>query len=330
MTGGLGFIGSHTVVALVIAGHDVIIVDNLTNSKLRVLENLKSITGHSDIPFVMIDVTNDAAVDRLFAENRFDGVIHFAGFKAVGESVEIPLTYYKNNLLSTIVLAEACLKHGVERFVFSSSATVYGDGQPPFTEEMPLLRTTSPYGETKAMCERILTDTVTANEQFSVAILRYFNPVGAHESGLIGESPNGIPNNLMPYINQVARGVKDKLRIFGDDYPTIDGTGVRDFIHVMDLAEGHVAALGNLQNGVHTYNIGTGKGTSVLELIQTFTRVNQVEIPYEIVGRRPGDCALSVADVSKAEKELGWKATRSLEEMCRDSLGYEEKARDYS
>lgn len=325
MTGGLGFIGSHTVVALVVAGHDVIIVDNLTNSKLRVLENLKSITGHSDIPFVMLDVTNDAAVDRLFAENRFDGVIHFAGFKAVGESVEIPLTYYKNNLLSTIVLAEACLNHGVNRFVFSSSATVYGGGQPPFTEEMPLLRTTSPYGETKAMCERILTDTVTANERFSVAILRYFNPVGAHESGLIGESPNGMPNNLMPHINQVARGVQDKLYICGDDYPTIDGTGVRDFIHVMDLAEGHVAAIENLHEKVNVYNLGRGKGTSVLDFILTFERVNQVEIPYEIVDRRPGDIASCFADVSKAERELGWKATRTLEEMCRDSWGYAKK-----
>lgn len=273
----------------------------------------------------MIDVTNEAAVERLFAENRFDGVIHFAGYKAVGESVKMPLAYYKNNLHSTIVLAETCLKHGVNRFVFSSSATVYGDGQPPFTEDLPLRLTTNPYGETKAMCERILKDTVAPNDQFAVAILRYFNPVGAHESGLIGESPTGIPNNLMPYINQVATGVRDKLNVFGGDYATRDGTGVRDFIHVMDLAEGHVAALENLQHGVKVYNLGTGKGTSVLELIQTFERVNQVEVPYEIVGRRHNDCALSVADVSKAERELGWKATRNLEDMCRDSWAYEEK-----
>lgn len=325
ITGGLGFIGSHTAVALIAAGNDVVIVDNLSNSNLGRLEKLKSITGHSDIPFEMIDVTNEAAVERLFAENRFDGVIHFAGYKAVGESVKMPLAYYKNNLHSTIVLAETCLKHGVNRFVFSSSATVYGDGQPPLTEDMPLLPTTNPYGETKVMCERILTDTVKATNQFSVALLRYFNPVGAHESGLIGESPTGISNNLMPYINQVARGVRDQLSVFGGDYPTLDGTVVRDFIHVMDLAGGHVAALENLQHGVYVYNLGTGKGTSVLELIQTFERVNQVEIPYEIVGRRPGDCALSVADVSKAETELGWKASRSLEDMCRDSWRYEEK-----
>lgn len=325
ITGGLGFIGSHTAVALIAAGHDIVIVDNLSNSKLRVLENLKSITGRSDIPFEMIDVTNEVAVERLFIENRFDGVIHFAGYKSVGESVEIPLTYYKNNLLSTIVLAEACLRQGVERFVFSSSATVYGDGQPPFTEDMSLLPTTNPYGETKAMCERILKDAVAANDQFAVAILRYFNPVGAHESGLIGESPTGIPNNLMPYINQVAKGVREKLNVFGGDYATIDGTGVRDFIHVMDLAQGHVAALETMQKGVHTYNLGTGRGTSVLELIQTFERVNQVEIPYEIVDRRPGDCAVSVADVSKAERKLRWRATRNLEDMCRDSWGYEKQ-----
>ena len=317
--------GSHTAVALSTAGHDNVIVDNLSNSKLAVLEKLKTITGRDKIPFEMIDVTDFCAMDRLFAEHNFDGVIHFAGFKAVGESVSKPITYYKNNLLSSIVMAEVCLKHGVERFVFSSSATVYGDGQPPFTEDLPLLLTTNPYGETKAMCERILKDTVAANDQFAVAILRYFNPVGAHESGLIGESPTGIPNNLMPYINQVARGVRDKLNVFGGDYATRDGTGVRDFIHVMDLAEGHVAALENLQKGVHVYNLGTGKGTSVLELIQTFERVNQVEVPYEIVGRRPGDCALSVADVSKAERELGWRATRNLEDMCRDSWAYEEK-----
>lgn len=328
ITGGLGFIGSHTAVALIAAGHDIVIVDNLSNSKVGVLEKLKSITSQSTIPLKNIDITNDTAVNRLFAENHFDGVIHFAGYKAVGESVAVPLTYYKNNLLSTIVLAEACLNHGVNRFVFSSSATVYGDGQPPFTEDMSLLPTTSPYGETKAMCERILKDMVAANNQFSLAILRYFNPVGAHESGLIGESPNGIPNNLMPYINQVARGVRDKLYIFGADYPTVDGTGVRDFIHVMDLAEGHVAAFENMQNGIHTYNLGTGKGTSVLELLRTFARVNQVEIPYEIVGRRPGDCAVSVAAVNKAESDLGWKATRSLEDMCRDSWGYEKKSSD--
>lgn len=228
-------------------------------------------------------------------------------------------------MLSTIVLAEACLKRGIERFVFSSSATVYGDNQVHFVEEMALLPTTNPYGETKAMSERILTDTVAIDERLSVALLRYFNPVGAHESGLIGESPNGIPNNLMPFVSQVARGVREKLSVFGADYSTVDGTGVRDFIHVMDLAEGHVASIEKLKPGVHIYNLGTGNGTSVLELIETYERVNDVEVPYEIVDRRPGDIASSYADASKAERELGWKAKRSLEDMCRGAWGYEKK-----
>lgn len=325
VTGGLGFIGSHTVVSLLASGHDVYIVDNLSNAKLKVLDTLKQITGAAEIPFEKMDVTDAVTIDRLFSENHFDGVVHFAGYKAVGESVSLPLAYYKNNILSSIVLAEACLKYGVERFVFSSSATVYGDNQVPFTEKMTLLPTTNPYGETKAISERILTDTVAANDQFSVALLRYFNPVGAHESGLIGESPNGIPNNLMPYINQTAKGIREKLSVFGGDYPTVDGTGVRDFIHVMDLAEGHVAAIEKLQKGVHTYNLGTGKGTSVLELIHSYAHVNQVEVPYEIVDRRPGDIASSFADVSKAERELGWKATRSVEDMCRDAWKYENR-----
>lgn len=324
ISGGAGYIGSHTCVALMERGHDLIIADNFVNSDPKVLERIRQITGR-DFQFYEIDVTNEAAVDRIFSEHKIDGVIHFAGLKAVGESVEKPLAYYRNNVLSTIALANSCLKYGVGRFVFSSSATVYGDNKVPFTEDMPLLPTTNPYGETKAMSERILADTSRANPQFAVSLLRYFNPVGAHESGLIGESPNGIPNNLMPYITQVAKGKLKKLRIFGNDYPTVDGTGVRDYIHVVDLAEGHVAALENLESGVHVYNLGTGQGTSVLQLVQTFEKVNQLTIPYEIVERRPGDIAVSYADASKAARELGWQAKRNVEDMCRDAWRYEKQ-----
>lgn len=324
ITGGAGYIGSHTCVSLMERGHDLIIADNFVNSDPKVLERIRQITGR-DFQFYEIDVTDEAAVDRIFSEHKIDGVIHFAGLKAVGESVEKPLAYYRNNVLSTIALANSCLKYGVGRFVFSSSATVYGDNKVPFTEDMPLLPTTNPYGETKAMSERILADTSRANPQFAVSLLRYFNPVGAHESGLIGESPNGIPNNLMPYITQVAKGKLKKLRIFGNDYPTVDGTGVRDYIHVVDLAEGHVAALENLESGVHVYNLGTGQGTSVLQLVQTFEKVNQLTIPYEIVERRPGDIAVSYADASKAARELGWQAKRNVEDMCRDAWRYEKQ-----
>lgn len=326
VSGGLGFIGSHTTVSLLAAGHNVFIVDDLSNSSKEIHERILQISGKTkeQVPFVEMNVTDSEEVDGLFARYTFDGVIHFAGFKAVGESVERPLAYYRNNVLSTIILAEACLKYDVDRFVFSSSATVYGDNEVPFTEEMQLLPTTNPYGETKAMSERILTDTANTNSNLFVALLRYFNPVGAHESGLIGESPNGIPNNLMPYINQTARGIREKLNIFGGDYPTEDGTGVRDFIHVMDLAEGHVAAIEKMKSGIHTYNLGTGNGTSVLQLIQTYERVNNIEIPYEIVDRRPGDIASSYADVSKAERELGWKATRNIKDMCIDAWRHEQ------
>jgi UDP-glucose 4-epimerase len=262
-------------------------------------------------------------MERIFAGHSVDGVVHFAGFKAVGESVEKPLEYYYNNLVSTIVLAKVCRKFKVDKLVFSSSATVYGDNRSPLDERMALLPTTNPYGETKAMCERILIDAQKASPALSIAILRYFNPVGAHESGMIGESPNGIPNNLMPYITQVAKGKLAKLRVFGGDYPTIDGTGVRDFIHVMDLAEGHVAALDHLSNGVHIYNLGTGKGTSVLQLILAFEEANGMQVPYEIVGRRPGDIAECFADVSKAQSELLWNAKRGIVEMCRDAWKFE-------
>jgi UDP-glucose 4-epimerase len=330
VTGGAGYIGSHTCVALLEAGHMVIVADNLSNSKVDTLERVKEITG-KEISFHQIDVTEEAAVNSLFAAYSIDGIIHFAGLKAVGESVEEPLKYYFNNTVSTMVLAGACRKYDVKRFVFSSSATVYGDNQVPFVEAMPLLPATSPYGETKVMSERILIDIAKANPDWSVALLRYFNPIGAHESSLIGDAPDGIPNNLMPYITQVAKGKLDKLRIFGNDYPTIDGTGVRDYIHVMDLAEGHVAALHKLSAGVHIYNLGTGQSTSVMQLVKAFEEANGIELPYEITARRPGDIAEYYADTSKAAKELGWTAQRSLVDMCRDAWQFEQrKSHDYT
>jgi UDP-glucose 4-epimerase len=322
VTGGAGYIGSHTCVALLESGHSVIVADNLCNSKAEALDKIKEITN-KEVIFYQIDVTDEKLVDTIFSNHDIDGVIHFAGLKAVGESVEKPLEYYYNNIVSTMVLTKVCQKYGVNRFVFSSSATVYGDNQVPFVESMALLPTTNPYGETKAMSERILTDIANANPALSVSILRYFNPVGAHESGLIGEVPNGIPNNLMPYVTQVAKGKLEKLRVFGNDYPTVDGTGVRDYIHVVDLAKGHVAALENLTEGVHVYNLGTGKGTSVLELIKAFEKANDIEVPYEFVDRRPGDIASCYADASKAKQELGWAANRDLIEMCRDSWRFE-------
>jgi len=322
VTGGAGYIGSHTCVALIEASYNVIVADNLSNSKIEVIDQIQKITNQA-VTFYLIDVTDEQAINSLFAKEHITGVIHFAGFKAVGESVNKPLEYYYNNIVSTMVLAKACIKYHVNRLVFSSSATVYGDNQAPLVETMELKPTTNPYGETKAISERILADTVKAHPDFSVALLRYFNPVGAHESRLIGERPNGIPNNLMPYITQVAKGKLNKLRVFGDDYSTPDGTGIRDYIHVMDLAEGHVEAINKLQKGLHIYNLGTGKGTSVLELIEAFTKANGITVPYEIVGRRPGDVAISYADSTKAAKELGWTAKRDLVAMCRDAWSYE-------
>jgi UDP-glucose 4-epimerase len=281
-----------------------------------------------EVTFYEYDVTDAEVVESLFKNYKIDGVIHFAGLKAVGESVEKPLEYYYNNIVSTVVLTKACQKYGVNRFVFSSSATVYGDNKVPFVEIMDLLPTTNPYGETKAMSERILTDSAKANPAFSISLLRYFNPVGAHESGLIGEAPNGIPNNLMPYVTQVAKGKLEKLRVFGNDYPTVDGTGVRDYIHVLDLAEGHVAALENLTEGVHVYNLGTGKGTSVLELVKAFEEANNIEVPYEIVNRRRGDIASCYADAFKAERELGWTAKRDIIDMCRDAWRFEKNYKE--
>lgn len=322
VTGGLGFIGSHTVVALIERGYKVVIADNLSGSSIDVLNALEQITN-VNIPFYQIDVADEKAVNRLFEKHKFDGVMHFAGYKAVGESVKDPLNYYKNNLLTTITLANICKKKNINNFIFSSSATVYGANQVPFFEDMQLLPTTNPYGETKAMCERILSDLTLVNNEFKIALLRYFNPIGAHPSGIIGEKPLGIPNNLMPFVTQVATGKLKELQVFGDDYPTPDGTGVRDYIHVMDLAEGHVAALENIKPGVHIYNLGTGKGTSVREFIETFERVNNIKIPYKVVPRRLGDVAYSYADVSKAKRELNWAAKRNLEEMCRDAWKFE-------
>ncbi len=326
VTGGLGFIGSHTTIELIKNNHTVIIADNLINSKIEVLDKLSTITGIKP-SFYQIDVTDEAKVEEIFSKHKIDGLIHFAGLKAVGESVSMPLEYYYNNLVSTMVLSKICVKHGVDKFVFSSSATVYGDQPSPLKEDMKLKKTTNPYGETKAMSERILTDTANANNGFSVSLLRYFNPVGAHESGLIGEDPNGIPNNLMPFVTKVAKGQLEKLSIFGNDYNTIDGTGVRDYIHVVDLAKGHVKAIENLKDVVNIYNLGTGRGTSVLELVNAFMKVNDIDVPYEIVGRRPGDIATCYADASKAEKELGWKAELGIEEMVRDAWRFEENSR---
>lgn len=322
VTGGAGYIGSHTCIALLEAGHKVIIVDNLSNSKRETIEKIVHITNKK-VAFYEYDVTNSQKLFTVFEDHKIDGVIHFAGLKSVGESVEKPLDYYYNNIVSTMVLANACQRYSVTRFVFSSSATVYGDNDVPFVETMNRLPTTNPYGETKAMCERILTDIAKANPDFSVSILRYFNPVGAHESGLIGEQPNGIPNNLMPYVTQVAMGKLEKLRVFGNNYPTVDGTGVRDYIHVLDLAEGHVAALNHLSEGVQIYNLGSGQGTSVLELLKAFEEANDIQIPFEISDRRPGDIASCYADVSKAQRELGWSVKRQIIDMCRDAWLFE-------
>ncbi len=303
-------------------------VDNLSNSRIETLTLLERI-AKKEVPFFQIDVTDVVAVEKIFAEYAIDGIIHLAGFKAVGESVEKPLQYYSNNIVSTLVMVSAGVKFQVKKFVFSSSAAVYGENRVPLEEQMPLQPTTNPYGESKAISERILCDTQKAHPELAVSILRYFNPVGAHESGWMGEDPRGIPNNLMPYITQVASGQLKQLRVFGDDYPTFDGTGVRDYIHVMDLAEGHVAALDRLHSGYHIYNLGMGQGTSVLQLIQTFEATNGVQVPFEIVGRRPGDIATCYADVSKARQQLGWTAQRDVADMCRDAWRFEMNRRKH-
>ncbi len=324
VTGGAGYIGSHTCVELLKNNHSVIVADNLVNSKRETIDKIENISG-KDIIFYEIDVCDESLVEKIFEENKIDGIIHFAGLKAVGESVAKPLEYYYNNLVSTMVLSKICIKYQVNKFIFSSSATVYGDNISPLDESMELRLTTNPYGETKAMSERILKDTAYANSKFTVSLLRYFNPVGAHESGLIGEDPNGIPNNLMPFVTKVAKGELNELKIFADDYDTVDGTGVRDYIHVVDLAQAHVKAIENLENGVDIYNIGTGSGTSVLELVKAFIDVNNIEIPYKIVSRRPGDIATSYADVSKAKDELGWSAKKDIRDMCADAWRFEKQ-----
>ena len=323
VTGGLGFIGSHTVVELVKENNEVIIVDNLYNSKEEVLEKIETITGKK-IKLYKYDLIDKEKVDEIFKENEIDAVIHFAGYKAVGESVKKPLMYYSNNLISTINLLEVMQKYNVKKLVFSSSATVYGDpGTPKYTEDMGRGKTTSPYGTTTAMIEKILEDLYASDKSWNITILRYFNPVGAHSSGLIGEEPNGIPNNLMPYVMKVAAGKLEILSVFGNDYPTPDGSGVRDYIHVVDLAKGHVAAMSKMKDGLNIYNLGSGKGVSVLELVETFKRVNNIDVKYKIVERRPGDLAEYYADPTKALKELGWKTEKTLEDICRDSWNYE-------
>ena len=321
LAGGTGYIGSHAAVALLQAGREVIIADDLSNSEESVIDRIGEITGVKP-KFYRADVADHAAVERIFAENDISAVMHFAGFKAVGESVAKPVAYYRNNLDTALTLLEVMEQYGCCRFIFSSSATVYGERNPvPYTEEMPAGGCTNPYGWTKYMIEQILTDAAAARKDMSVVLLRYFNPIGAHESGLIGEKPNGIPNNLMPYITQVAAGVRDHLSVYGNDYPTPDGTGVRDYIHVMDLAQGHLAALeyAEKHTGTEIFNLGTGTGYSVLEVIHAFEAANSLTIPYEITPRRPGDLAESYADASKAQRLLGWQAVRSLEDMCRDS-----------
>lgn len=326
VTGGAGYIGTHTLVELLNRGHNVVVVDNYVNSHPESLDRVREITGKS-FPFYELNVCDEAALDRVFAENSVDCVIHFAGLKAVGESCQKPLMYYRNNLDGMLSLISSMQKHGVKRFVFSSSATVYrSDAGMPVDEESPL-GCINPYGWTKFMGEQILRDVAKADPEWSVVLLRYFNPIGAHESGMIGEDPNGIPNNLMPYITQTALGRLKELHVFGNDYPTPDGTGVRDYIHVVDLAEGHVAAIEYARDhaGCEAFNLGTGEGYSVLDIVHTFERVNNVKVPYEITDRRPGDPPTVYAKVGKAEKLLHWKAKRSLDQMCADSWRWQTK-----
>lgn len=319
VTGGAGYIGSHTCVELLESGYGVVVIDNLCNSEFEAIRRVEKITGKT-IKFYEGDTCDPAMLKKIFTENKIDSVIHFAGLKAVGESVKIPLRYYQNNINGTLVLCDEMQKAGVKDIIFSSSATVYGDpASVPVREDFPL-SATNPYGRTKLMIEEILRDLYVADNTWKVTLLRYFNPIGAHTSGTIGEFPRGIPNNLMPYITQIATGKLEKLKVFGNDYPTPDGTGVRDYIHVVDLAKGHVAALkSNKESGVYTYNLGTGKGYSVLDIIKAFEKASGVKIPYDIVSRRPGDIAAVYADPSKAQKELGWQAELGIDEMCADS-----------
>lgn len=323
VTGGLGYIGSHTCVELLKENYEIVVIDNLSNSKIEVKDKIEKITGKS-FKFYLGDVQNIELIDNIFKEEKIEGVIHFAGLKAVGESVEKPLLYYRNNLDSTLTLLETMNKYNCKKFVFSSSATVYGSpASLPITEDFPL-STTNPYGSTKLMIENILRDLYVSDNTWSIAILRYFNPIGAHESGLIGEDPNDIPNNLMPYIVKVATKKLDYLNVFGSDYETSDGTGVRDYIHVVDLAKGHLKALEKIKNThiCEEYNLGTGKGYSVLEIIEAFKKVNNIDVPYKIVERRPGDIAACYADPTKALKELNWKAEKTLDEMVKSAYEF--------
>ena len=320
VTGGAGYIGSHTLIELINNNFEVVVIDNLANSSRESLRRVEQITGH-EIPFIEADVRDQSALDDIFTTYDIDSVIHFAGLKAVGESVAKPLEYYDNNLVSTLALLEAMREHNVKQLVFSSSATVYGS-----PSELPLRETstvgvglTNPYGKTKYMIEQIIQDYCTADPAFEATILRYFNPIGAHQSGQIGEDPNGIPNNLLPYVAQVAVGKLQSVGVFGNDYDTPDGTGVRDYIHVVDLARGHVAALQHMKAGANVYNLGTGSGTSVLEIIKAFSKACGRDLPYEIKPRRAGDIAACYADCSKAERELGWRAELSIEQACADS-----------
>ncbi|MCP3029200.1 UDP-glucose 4-epimerase GalE [Halobacillus sp. A5] len=335
VTGGAGYIGSHTCVELLNEGHDIVVVDNFSNSHQEALRRVMEITGRK-FPIYELDLLEREELEVVFEENDIEAVIHFAGLKAVGESVEKPLWYYANNVISTVILCDVMKEYNVKNLVFSSSATVYGDpSEVPITEEH-LLSATNPYGRTKLMIEEILRDLHLSDSQWSIALLRYFNPIGAHESGRIGEAPNGIPNNLMPYISQVAVGKLDRLNIFGNDYPTKDGTGVRDYIHVVDLAKGHCKALRKITDeaGLEAYNLGTGQGYSVYEMVAAFEKASDRFVPYTILNRRPGDVAACYANPDKAERELGWTAIRGIEQMCQDTWkwqvnnpnGYEEPA----
>lgn len=329
VTGGAGYIGSHTVVELLNNGHDVTVVDNLSNSSEESIKRVEQITGKT-VSLHIFDICDKAKLDKLFGIHKFEAVIHFAGLKAVGESVQKPLEYYRNNLDSTLTLCEVMQKHNVRKLIFSSSATVYGT-----PEELPLKETsrvgvgiTNPYGQTKFMIEQILEDAATADSSWQITILRYFNPVGAHISGLIGEDPNGQPNNLLPYVAQVAVGKLDRVRVFGDDYDTPDGTGVRDYIHVVDLANGHLAALEHLAAGVAIYNLGTGRGVSVLDAIQSFEKAANKTIPYEVVARRPGDIATCYADSQKANRELSWRTKKTFQDACDDAWRWQSQNPD--
>ena len=321
VTGGAGFIGSHTLIELCEAGHCPVVVDNLSNSSPKAIERVEKITGKT-IPFYNVDIRDREGLEQVFAQHTFDCCIHFAGLKAVGESVQKPWEYYENNIGGTLVLVDVMRKHGCKNIIFSSSATVYGAPETmPITEDCPKGTVTNPYGQTKSMLEQVLTDIQKADPEWNVVLLRYFNPIGAHQSGTIGEDPNGIPNNLMPYITQVAVGKLPQLGVFGNDYPTHDGTGVRDYIHVVDLARGHVCALKAIEEkcGLGIYNLGTGQGYSVLDLVQAFEKATGVKVPYVIKPRRSGDVAECWSDPSKAAKELGWKAQFGVEEMCADA-----------